>query len=160
LNLPIFNVTVNAMRGNTEKGFVKLLTTCVIVLIVLILVVGAVAFFVLKKGISSFSQFKPKTGEERISDKANTNRVTGNAGEFFPYGDIKEDTIVSDLIGSEGGVLTAQLSSGVKVYLIVPPNYSGIGGDVYKLTPYFSMPTSKNAPALPTDLGYGRILEV
>ncbi len=140
----------------SESGFIKLLT-CVIIFFLVLLLILAGGFLLYKKKTPLLQQFTNKQGTQQ---KANTKRLTGNAGETYPYGNIKEETITSDLFDDEGGVLTAYLSNNIRAYLIVPPGYSGYGGDVYKLTPYFSMPTSKKAPALPTDLGYGVDFEI
>ncbi|OGC50642.1 hypothetical protein A2716_03080 [candidate division WWE3 bacterium RIFCSPHIGHO2_01_FULL_40_23] len=152
----------NILKANKEKGAVHIfLFVCGVILVAAILAVIVAAIFIFKK-IPFESLLKPKdeVGKKGLNEVSDTNRVRGTAGEESPYGEIKEEKIVSAAIGSEGGVLRAELSNNIKVYLVVPPNYSGFGGDVYKLTPYFSMPTSENAPALPTDFGFGVDFEI
>jgi hypothetical protein len=139
-----------------KSGFVSPLVIAVPLVIGLGLLFTVIGIGIFRKSpVTSIfhnqSQLKPKT---------ESGRVRGNAAETAPYGDIKDDKVTSNLIGPEGGVVTADLAGNVKAYLVVPPGYSDPEGNVYKLTPYFSMPTSKNAPALPADLGFGVDFEI
>jgi len=140
---------VNSTNPTKKNKLPKILLICAICVIIS-LIIGAIA-------VGVFFYFNKSS---TIPSTATTDRVRGNAGEFYPYGDVQADKDVASLIGPEGGVLTVNLAKDVKAYLIVPPGYSSVDGDIYKLTPYFSMPTSKNAPALPTDLGYGVDFEI
>jgi hypothetical protein len=136
----------------------KIIIGCAI-LAVACLILGGGGFLVFGK--TALSKLQNAEQSTALEDKAKTDRVKGNAGALYPYGDVQEDKVASALFThNEGGTLAADLANNVKVYVIAPPGSPDPDGNVYSLTPYFSMPTSQRAPALPTDLGYGVDFEV
>ncbi|OGC50894.1 hypothetical protein A2716_02570 [candidate division WWE3 bacterium RIFCSPHIGHO2_01_FULL_40_23] len=148
-----------AQEFNKEKrnGF-ALVPVLVVILILITLVAGGYFLFPAVKdklpSLKKLKSLKTTGGEITLEEKSATERVRGNAEEDFPFGEIKDDFIVNGPLEQKGGVFVAELANNVKAYLVIPPGYAA-GGEVYRMTPYFSMPTSERAPALPTDFGYG-----
>jgi hypothetical protein len=148
----------------TSHAFAKLLL--ILLIPIVLLGVGGLVVFPKLKTVIANNPFTQKLanlvqgGKNTLPDKTTGTRVRGTAGENFPYGEVQDGKVYTTLLNDEGGVLAVDLPKNIKAYLIVPPNYTGIGGDVFTITPYFSMPTSSKAPALPDTLGYGFDFEI
>jgi hypothetical protein len=104
-----------------------------------------------KKSSSTSSQIQQVVKLPETTSK--TNREVGNAGDLYPYGKINESTVIEMPLSAKGGVVQATLSGNLKFYLIYPSNIPE--GSMVTLTPYYSMPTAKNAIPLSNELGYG-----
>ncbi len=143
---------------NNQKG--------IAVVGVVLAIIGVIALLFVYKNFSpddnkrtvknTFTGSNGKTNP--YTEKPKSDRITGNAGELYPYGEIDDKKVLYRPFDEFGTVAIFNMPNNVRAYVIVPPAYGS--EDTLVITPYESMPTNKEAVELNSDLGYGFELEM
>src|SRR3989344_5179119 len=138
-----------------------------VILIIALLVVAGCA------GTSKDSQANLQSGQDFTSEdlddsedsqkkepeqkfKSTLKKVKGKSSGKQPYAPIDSDKVVAKTFSNRGGVLDADLSKNVKMYVIVPEdNVLAAASAEVTIAPFKEMPAGEVHPALSEDYGYG-----
>ena len=138
-----------------------------VILIIALLVVAGCA------GTSKDSQANLQSGQDFTSEdlddsedsqqkepeqkfKSTLKKVKGESSGKPPYAPLDSDKVVAKTFSKGGGVLEADLSKNVKMYVIVPEdNVLAAASAEVTIAPFKEMPAGEVHPALSEDYGYG-----
>ncbi len=150
----------NGPAAMKNKGNTVIIVLLVVIVAFTLGVVGVLKFSGVKKLLSEKVLPQKSSSSQYVSEplKISENRVKGSSKLVKKDGNEQIDTeyikdsVKNEEVGSKGKVVSTTLSTGIPVYLVVPPH---LGVTTAEIAEYREMPTTSTHLPLYQDLGFG-----